>query len=51
MMEWDTCAADAILRAVGGTMTYDCGVPVEYGKPNFKHHCPLHMFYDTDSRQ
>lgn len=31
-MEWDTAAADAILRAAGGTMTNDDELPFLYGK-------------------
>ena len=34
-MEWDTAAADAVLRAAGG-MTYDLqGQPLTYGKPHY----------------
>lgn len=34
-MEWDTAAADAVLRAAGG-MTYDLsGRPLTYGKPHY----------------
>ena len=34
-MEWDTAAADAVLRAAGG-MTYDLdGEPLAYGKPHY----------------
>ena len=34
-MEWDTCAADAVLRAAGGMVTDRDGKPLAYGKSGF----------------
>jgi 3'(2'), 5'-bisphosphate nucleotidase len=34
-MEWDTCAAHAVLRAAGGHVTTRDGAPLTYGKPDF----------------
>lgn len=34
-MEWDTAAADAILRAAGGTTLGTDGLPYRYGKPGY----------------
>ncbi len=34
--EWDTAAADAVLRAAGGMLLTCEGEPMAYGKPGFK---------------
>jgi 3'(2'), 5'-bisphosphate nucleotidase len=35
-MEWDTAAADAVLRAAGGMTYAGSGVPFAYGKPGYR---------------
>ena len=35
-MEWDTAAADAVLRAAGGTVLQPDGTPFRYGKPDYR---------------
>ena len=35
VMEWDTAAGDAILRAAGGIMLDEHGLPYRYGKPDY----------------
>ena len=35
-MEWDTAAADAVLRAAGGEVTQPDGSPFRYGKPGYR---------------
>jgi len=35
-MEWDTAAADAVLRAAGGHVRTLDGAPLQYGKPDFR---------------
>lgn len=35
-MEWDTAAADAVLRAAGGHVRTLDGKPLKYGKPDFR---------------
>ncbi|MHA1535970.1 MAG: 3'(2'),5'-bisphosphate nucleotidase CysQ [Alphaproteobacteria bacterium] len=35
-MEWDTAAADAVLRAAGGHVRTDDGVALKYGKPGYR---------------
>ncbi len=35
-MEWDTAAADAVLRAAGGHVRTLDGAPLKYGKPDFR---------------
>jgi 3'(2'), 5'-bisphosphate nucleotidase len=35
-MEWDTAAADAVLRAAGGSMTNPDGTPFTYGKAEYR---------------
>ena len=35
-MEWDTAAADAVLRAAGGHVRTLDGAPLTYGKPDFR---------------
>ena len=35
-MEWDTAAADAVLRAAGGTMINPDGSAFTYRKPDFR---------------
>ncbi|MDJ0932768.1 3'(2'),5'-bisphosphate nucleotidase CysQ [Breoghania sp.] len=37
MMEWDTAAADAVLRAAGGLVITTDGAPLSYGKRNLPH--------------
>jgi 3'(2'), 5'-bisphosphate nucleotidase len=34
-MEWDTCAAQAVLEAAGGTVVTTEGAPLRYGKPGW----------------
>jgi 3'(2'), 5'-bisphosphate nucleotidase len=34
-MEWDTAAADAVLRAAGGVIDDVSGRPLAYAKPGF----------------
>jgi len=34
-MEWDTCAAHAVLEAAGGRVTTRDGAPLVYGKSGF----------------
>jgi len=36
IMEWDTAAGDAVLRAAGGAVTMTGGVPLTYGKPGYR---------------
>ncbi len=36
-MEWDTAAADAVLRAAGGVVVTEDGAPLNYGKRNQSH--------------
>ena len=35
-MEWDTAAADAVLRAAGGITLDEAGEPFRYGKPGYR---------------
>ena len=35
-MEWDTAAADAILRAAGGRVLTADGQALRYGKPGYR---------------
>jgi 3'(2'), 5'-bisphosphate nucleotidase len=35
-MEWDTAAADAVLRAAGGSVLDLAGAPFRYGKPDYR---------------
>lgn len=37
-MEWDTAAADAVVRAAGGVVTDLAGQPLAYQKPEWRHH-------------